>query len=207
MKNLLFLLLFISTFSIISCCEKENNLTEASSSSSNQLNLENISPQMLFNEIKNLNNAPNFMDSFVDIYKANELKNVTNYLLPDSTVNKLITAARIPNNQTRSVFFNYNQIESLIQKVKSDPNYNATDTFGISIYFGEYTKEIINEINGIHSGANIPETLAGRKTLILRPSILLKNGNKDSLMLLKAIDGYSSLNLGDLCPPNCPKND
>ena len=208
MKNLILLLFVAISISLFSCngCD-EHSINSIATSSSQKNNIEEITPQGLLDEINSREDATIFFNAFDELRSQQKFNSVKNYLLPDSTTKKLLKAARIIPGQTKSAFFNQAQINALFFNAKKDPSYNSTDTLGVSIYFGEYTKPIIDEINNLHPNAHLTNSLIGNKTVILCPSILLKNGTEDSLVLLKAINGKSSLNVGELCPVNCPKND
>lgn len=98
---------------------------------------------------------------------------------------------------TRSVWFPIDQMKKLINTIANEP-----DADGVRIYFGKYTKSVIDNINANLpvGGHKIPSTYVDRNTVVF---VSTKNeGGKPMRDYVKNAFMTEPENRGALCPPD-----
>lgn len=204
MKNIIYLLITLISLSFQSCCEKcdKKHFEDSLSEEINEL-LNNDSIDIShIKSIKELYNITNKLD------KGDLIKN---YAIPSTIAKDIIEESGLVGDSIKSVFFNWKDINDIMTLAKKDPLFDekkTTDTLGISIFYGKYSNSNLNMIKSLYRNINIDTTYLNKKnTFILHPTLLKQfDGEKDSLFLLSNKYNLDALNVGELCPPNCPVN-
>ncbi|MBE5319719.1 hypothetical protein IM793_11160 [Pedobacter sp. MR2016-19] len=135
--------------------------------------------------------------------------NNTTNTIPISIASQMTAVFRKNQNAEKGTFteaawFPAEQITSLTKKM------TEFGGDGIRIYFGQYTDDIINQINKLGYGDKIPSTYAGMNTLLLVVTKIIDGKPRTDYFINKATEYGDPIsqptdpdNRAQLCPQVC----